>query len=140
MKGRDKEMRKILAVLLILSLMITLSTVGACAAEQPREYMIEENTAEDKTIYPYVVHTEFATWYLSKDDIDLMGKDAFFEGLREVLQYQEADFADARAALAGFLRKSRDCRSGNDRSLLQSPQQLHQSIPQLESGGSRTAS
>lgn len=105
MKGWDKEMRKILAVLLILSLMITLSTVGACAAEQPCEYTVEENTAADKTIYPYVVHTESSTWYLSKDDIDLMGKDAFFEGLREVLQYQEADFADARAALAGFIHE-----------------------------------
>ena len=98
-------MRKITAFLLIFSMMITLGTVSTGTAEQPREYTVEENTAENKTTYPYIVHTESATWYLSKDDIDLMGKDAFFEGLREILQYQDADFADARAALAGFIRE-----------------------------------
>ena len=98
-------MRKIAAFLFILSMMISLSAAGAYAAEQPREYTVEENTAENKTTYPYVVHTDSATWYLSKDDIDLMGEDAFFEGLREILQYQDADFADARAALAGLIQE-----------------------------------
>ncbi len=98
-------MRKIAAILLILFVMITLSAAGTCAAEQSREYTVEENTADNKTTYPYVVHTESATWYLSKDDIDLMGEDAFFEGLRDILQYQDADFADARAALAGFVNE-----------------------------------
>ena len=75
------------------------------ADEQPREYTAEENTAENKATYPYIVRTESAVWYLSKDDIDLLGEDAFFEGLREILQYQDADFADARAALAGFIHE-----------------------------------
>ena len=97
-------MRKIAALLFILSVMITLSAVTTGAAEQSREYPVEENTAENKATYPYIVRTESAVWYLSKDDIDLVGEDAFFEGLREILQSQDADFADARAALAGFLR------------------------------------
>ena len=98
-------MRKIAAFLFIVSVMITLSIVSICAAEMPREYTIEENTAENKTTYPYIVRTESATWLLSRDDIDLVGEDAFFEGLREILQYQDADFADARAALAGFIQE-----------------------------------
>ena len=101
-------MRKIVVLLLILSMMLTLSIVSTCAAEQPREYTVEENTTENKTTYPYVVHTESATWYLSKDDIDLMGEDTFFEGFWHILQYQDADFADARAALAGFIHEEID--------------------------------
>ena len=98
-------MKKIMAFLLIVSMMAALIAFGTCAAEQPDEYSIEENTAENKTTYPYIVRTESAIWYLAGDDIDLMGKDAFFEGLRDVLQYQDADFADARAALAGFIHE-----------------------------------
>ena len=98
-------MRKITAFLLIFSMLITLGTAGTCAAEQPYEYSIEENTGENKAAYPYVVRTESAVWYLSGDDIALLGEDAFFEGLREILQYQDADFADARAALAGYIRE-----------------------------------
>ncbi len=94
-------MRKTIAVLLILSLMIPLSAVGARAAGQAGQYDIEENTGENRAAYPYVVHTGSAIWYLSGDDIDLLGEDAFFEGLRDILQDQVADFADARAALAG---------------------------------------
>ncbi len=76
-----------------------------CAAEQLGKYRVEENTAENKATYPYIVRTESSIWYLAKDDIALMGEDAFFDGLRGLLQYQDADFADARAALAGFIRE-----------------------------------
>ena len=98
-------MRKIAALLLIFSVMIALSTAGAYAAGQPCEYAVEENTAENKTTYPYIVRTGSAVWYLSEDDIELMGEDAFFEGLWDILRYQDADFADARAALSGFIRE-----------------------------------
>ena len=70
-------MKKIMAFLLIVSMMAALIAFGTCAAEQPDEYSIEENTAENKTTYPYIVRTESAIWYLAGDDIDLMGKDAF---------------------------------------------------------------
>ena len=95
-------MRRIAAILSVLAMMMVLCVSGA-ADEQLREYGVEENRAENKTTYPYVVHTEYATWYLAGDDIALLGEDAFFEGLHEILQYQDADFADARNALSGFI-------------------------------------
>ena len=98
-------MRKFAALLFILSVIIILSAVSTCSANQLFEYSIEENTGENKAAYPYVVHTESAVWYLSRDDIAMMGEDVFFEGFREVLQYQDADFADARAALSGFIHE-----------------------------------
>ena len=101
-------MKKSAVFLFILSLIINLWTVGICTAEQPYEYSIEENTAGNRATYPYVVRTESAVWYLSGDDMNLLGKDAFFEGLRKLLQYQDADFADARAALAGYIREEVD--------------------------------
>ena len=30
------------------------------------EFTVEENMAENKATYPYIVHTETTTWYLSK--------------------------------------------------------------------------
>ncbi len=98
-------MRRITAFLILLSVLTALGAAGTCAAEQPYEYTVEENTGGNKAAYPYVVHTESAVWYLSGDDIDLLGEDAFFEGLRGILRFQDADFADARAALAGFIRE-----------------------------------
>ena len=96
-------MKRILSFLLIFSVMISLGTVSACAAEQPDGYQIEENTADNNATYPWIVRTESAIWYLSGDDIELVGEDAYFEGLREILQDLDADFADARAALSGFI-------------------------------------
>jgi len=98
-------MKKIIALLFVFSMLAALGAVGPCAAEQLDPYQIEENTAENKTTYPYIVRTESAIWYLAKEDIALMGEGAFFEGLRGVLQNQDTDFADARAALAGFIRE-----------------------------------
>ena len=72
-------MKKIAAILFILSMLAALCAVSTCAAEQPDQYSIEENTAENKITYPYIVRTESAIWYLAKDDIALMGEDAFFE-------------------------------------------------------------
>ncbi len=98
-------MKKAMALLLILSMIATLGAVSTCAAEQLDKYSIEENTAENNVTYPYIVRTETAIWYLAKDDIAQMGEDTFFKGLREILQFQDADFADARAALAGFIQE-----------------------------------
>ena len=96
-------MKKITALMLILSLMTALSAAGARADEGPGRYSIEENTFENKAAYPYIVRTASAVWLLAQDDIDLMGEEAFFGGLWEILRYQDADFADARAALAGAI-------------------------------------
>ena len=66
-------------------------------------FVIEENTEFQQWLYPYVVRTDSTNWYIAQDDLDLMGEDALYAGLSLVLRDQEADFADARAALASIL-------------------------------------
>lgn len=56
-------------------------------------------------LYPYVIHTDSADWYISQADIDLMGMEAILDGLEAVVSMQETDFADARAALDGYLEE-----------------------------------
>lgn len=95
--------RKICALLLAAMLLALLPACGTAPAEPGQKYSVEENTADNKATYPYIVRTESATWYLSADDMALLGKETYLEGLYELLQYQEADFADARAELSGFI-------------------------------------
>lgn len=65
-------------------------------------YALEPNEGT----YSYVVHTPHATWYLAAADIELLGEEAFFEGLEPILQNQEADFADAIAVLDGYISEA----------------------------------
>ena len=88
--------------LLALLLLLTMTACGG-ASTAPSKPEIEENTDRNKDLYPYVVHTASATWYLAADDIALLGEDAYYEGLYALLENQEQDFADARAALAGYI-------------------------------------
>ena len=96
-------MKRVTAVLLLIAMALAMCAWSPAAADPRERYAVEENTAENKATYPYIVRTESSTWYLSADDIALLGEEAFFDGLYEILQYQEEDFADARAALAGFI-------------------------------------
>ncbi len=64
---------------------------------------IEENTGRNRDGYPWLVRTPSAVWYLSVDDIGRFGKEAYLEGLYAILDSAEADFADARAVLEGFI-------------------------------------
>lgn len=69
-------------------------------------FVIEENDTKDtqkKKMYPYVVRTESTVWYLAADDIELMGEEAFFAGLEEVLGMIDQDYADARKALEEYI-------------------------------------
>ena len=68
-------------------------------------YEVEENGRDNKAVYPYVVHTESSTWYLAKDDIALLGEEEYYAGLVDILEDMEADFADARDALEGYIQK-----------------------------------
>ena len=68
-------------------------------------YPLELNQGENAARYPFLVHTPSATWYLSAEDIAAQGKGAFFRGLEQLLQVQEADFAEARAVLAPYLQE-----------------------------------
>ena len=72
---------------------IVVRTVGA--------YRVLQNDDKRKFVYPYVLRTENSIWYLAKADMELMGAEAYYAGLADVLQYMEADMADARRALAG---------------------------------------
>lgn len=64
---------------------------------------LEINTEYQKHLYPYVVHGKAANWYLAKADIDEFGLEAMCEGLSGTMEALEADYADARDALSGYL-------------------------------------
>ena len=91
-------MKRIMAFLL--AILFSLPVMGC--AEQT-EYQKEENTGWNKDSYPYFIRTPYAVWYVTKADIELLGEDAYYEGLYAILDDAEADFADARAALKGFI-------------------------------------
>ena len=91
---------KRIITLLLAALLFSLPVL--CCAEQT-EYQKEENTGWNKDSYPYMIRTPYAVWYISKSDIELLGEDAYYEGLYAILDDAEADFAEARAALSGFI-------------------------------------
>ena len=92
-------MKRIILILLAM-LLFSLPCIGS--AEQA-EYRKEENTGWDKDSCPYLVRTPSAIWHLSKADMELLGEDAHCERLFSILADLEADFADARAALKGYI-------------------------------------
>ncbi|MBR6006939.1 MAG: hypothetical protein IK064_04865 [Clostridia bacterium] len=92
-------MKRFTAVLLI-AVLIAMSVPG-CARQQG--YKKTANTGERVDTHPYLVKTESAVWYLAKADIELLGEDAYCEGLFAMLDDAEADMRDARAALKGYI-------------------------------------
>lgn len=85
----------------LLCAVLTAALAFGCAGR--KGYRRTENTGSRAEDYPYLVKTESATWYLAKADIELLGEDAFFEGLYAMLDDAEADMRDAREALKGFI-------------------------------------
>ena len=61
----------------LLALLLLFGTLIGCASGK-QKYRVTENTEYNADVYPYVVKTASATWYLAKEDIELMGEDAFF--------------------------------------------------------------
>ena len=100
-----KVIRATILTALVCRLLFMLSGCGQREDSLSVGYPIEENQQENKATYPYVVHTESSTWYLAKDDIALLGEEDYYAGLTEILEDMEQDFADARAALAGYLQE-----------------------------------
>ena len=92
-------MKRIISLLLAVLLLSAVLTAGA----EEAGYVKEENTARDAVSYPYLIRTPSAVWHISKADIELLGEDAYYEGLYAVMDLAEADFADARAALEGYI-------------------------------------
>ena len=104
MKGKKNLLtRAVWGMLALLLLVPLLSACGGRSAAARAGLNVEENTGENSDLYPYVVHTPSATWYLAADDIALLGEEAFYEGLAAILENQELDFADAREALQGYI-------------------------------------
>ena len=96
---REDIMKRLTAILLAALLFAAL--FAGCSAK--KVYRKEANTGQNAGVYPYLVRMPSATWYLAKDDIELLGEGAFFEGLDEILETAEADLADARGVLKGFI-------------------------------------
>ena len=66
------------------------------AAVDLGEYRLEASGADD---FPYLVRTPHIVWHIAADDMELLGKETYFAGLRKVLEVQEADIEDAIEAL-----------------------------------------
>lgn len=99
-------MKRVGSLLLAALLLLSLGACGQKAAADDAvrtvgRYKVVLNDNERKDTYPYVVRTENAVWYLAAADIDLMGEEAFYKGLEDILSYAEADMTDARKALTG---------------------------------------
>ena len=80
-----------------------LFSLPAISCAEQTGFQKEENTGWNKDSRPYIIRMTYAVWYVSKADIDLLGEDAYYEGLYAILDDAEEDFADARAALKGFI-------------------------------------
>ena len=99
-------MKRVVSLLLAALLLLSLGACGQKAAADDAvrivgRYKVVPNDNERKGTYPYVLRTENSAWYLAAADIDLMGEEAFYKGLEDILSYAEADMTDARKALTG---------------------------------------
>lgn len=98
-------LRKFLCALTALLLAVSCAACGAGGTpELPSgAYPVEKNAGDKAADYPYVIHTPSADWYLAAADLELLGEEAYLGGLDRMLEDQEADFTDAREALAPWL-------------------------------------
>lgn len=95
---------------LILALILCAGLFTGCAkGRKVGPYRVEKNDIRNTEIYPYIVRTPHATWFLAQADIDLLGEETFYRELGEVLTEQEADFADAIDALRDYLTGDIPC-------------------------------
>ena len=94
-----KRLHQLLAALLIAA--FTLASLSGCGGKT--SYKKEQNTDEHAVTYPYVVHTPSADIYLAAADIELLGVEAFDDGLNRLLENLEADLQDARDVLKPYM-------------------------------------
>lgn len=99
-------MKRCISLLLAFLLLLGSAACGRKAADDDAirkvgPYKVVLNDNERKDTYPYVLRTENASWYLAAADLEMMGEEAFYAGLSDILPYAEADMADARRALTG---------------------------------------
>ena len=87
-----------------LLLVLTMCFGFGCAKKDDTKKIAGYTLEPNEGTYAYVIHTPHAIWYLAAADSELLGEEAFFEGLEKLLTYQEADFADAYTVLDGYLK------------------------------------
>lgn len=82
-----------------------LAEIGAKGVYRAVPYVIPfvHNLSDDRTAYPYLVFTDSAIWYPALADVELTGYLDFVSGFADVLQCHEADFAEAREVLHGYI-------------------------------------
>ena len=95
--------RRMAALLLVLAMCAAFGCADQ-GAKKIAGYTLEKGGEGSSEMYPYIIRTPHATWHLAAADVELLGEKAFFAGLETMLKNQEADFADACAALEGYLK------------------------------------
>ena len=99
-----KTTLRILTALLALALCLGCAACGSAAPKLPGiSRPVEKNEGAAAESYPYLVRTENAVWHLSRDDMELLGQEAYCEGMEKLMQDAEADFTEARELLAPWL-------------------------------------
>ena len=105
-------MKRYISILLVILLLLPCAACGRRGEAEDSSvlrrvggYAVVANDGSNETEYPYVLQTKNSVWYLASADLDLMGEEAFYAGLEDILQYMEADMADARKALTGRIWK-----------------------------------
>ena len=78
-------MRKGLRGIAFMMALILVLCCTVSALSEGQKYQIEENTGDNQKNYPYKVVTESAVLYLGKADIELLGEEAFYEGMYKLL-------------------------------------------------------
>lgn len=92
-------------MMLLLTSIILLPGCSKRDALSVNGYIIEDNQRDNKASYPFVLCTDSSTWYLSGEDISLLGEKDYYAGLAEILNDLEQDFSDARDALTGYIQE-----------------------------------
>ena len=87
-------------IILLAALLFAMSLMGCADQKGPTK---EKNTGRLADEHPYMIRMPSATWYLCKEDMEVLGEGAYCEGLYAILDDAEADMAEAREALKGYI-------------------------------------
>ena len=72
--------------MMLLAVLLLFAACTGCA----ETYQKEENTGRDKDTHPWLIRTPSAVWHLAKSDIELLGEEAYFEGLYKALENKDS--------------------------------------------------
>ncbi len=104
MKKKSKKMKRVLHLKAFLLVILLLAGMVSGSIGEERGYMVENNPEKNQQRYPYRVVTNPAVLYLGRDDIDMLGEEAFYAGLDLLMAGMEKDFAEVREVLKDYLK------------------------------------